>query len=136
MGIIDGHRVLRFIAERNGVHTNKALNGRAGCGHQQESQSDLARDEGSVHASSFHTARKAARAGLHDLADLGLRRLQRGEESEDNSAEDCQAHAEKQDRQVDVEVGFVGIGVVGKPGNDEPDRSIGDEHSQPCPDTR
>ena len=69
----DGHRVLRFIAERNGVHANKALNSRAGCGHQQECQSDLTRNEGSVHAPSFHTPSEAARAGLHDLADFRLR---------------------------------------------------------------
>ena len=108
------HHVLRFIAERNGVHANKALNSRAGRGHQQQSQSDLAGNERRVHAPAFHAAGEASRAGLHHLADLRLRRLQRGKEAEDDSAQDCQAHAEKQNRQVDVEVGFVGIGVIGQ----------------------
>jgi hypothetical protein len=108
--------VLRFIAERIGVHANRALNGRAGCGHQQQCQSDLAGNEGRVYAPSFYTAGEAARAGLHDLADFRLRRLQPGKLSEDNPAEDRQAHAEKQDGQVDVEAGFAGIGVVGSLG--------------------
>ena len=35
-----------------------------------------------------------------------------------------------------MEVGFVGIGVVGKPGDNEPDRTISDIHAHPRPDQR
>ena len=61
-GNYDRHHVPRFIAERHRVHANKSLNGRAGGGHQQQSQGDLARNQGGVQASAFHAARQPLRA--------------------------------------------------------------------------
>jgi hypothetical protein len=60
-GNYDRHHVLRFIAERRRVHANKALNGRAGGGHQQQSEGDLAGNQGGVQASAFHAARQPLR---------------------------------------------------------------------------
>ena len=47
----------------------------------------------------------------YDPADLRLRRLQGRKQAEDDSAQQCQAYAEKQDSEIDVEVGFIGVGV-------------------------
>jgi hypothetical protein len=45
---------------------------------------------------SAHATGDFSRTGLHDLADFRLGRFERGEETEDHSAKDRQAHAEKQ----------------------------------------
>ena len=88
-------------------------------------------DESGVEASAFHVAGQPACTGLHDLADLRPRRLQGGKEAEDDSDEQCQAYAEEQDAEIDVEVGFIGVGVVGEARNEEPDGLEGDNDAQP-----
>ena len=56
-----------------------------------------------------------------------------GKQPEDDSAHHRQNHAETQNRKVDVEVGFVGIGVLGQSRDEERDRPIGDKDPQARP---
>ncbi len=84
-----------------------------------------------VQAFAFHAARQPLRAGLHHLADLRPRRLQGGKEAEHDSGQQCQAHAEKQDREIDVEVRFIGIGVFRQARDDERNGPVGNKDAQP-----
>src|SRR3984885_1194160 len=124
------HHMVWLIPERDTKHANKALNSSSRSGHQQQSQSNLAGNERGVQAPALDTASEASRTSLHHLADLRVRRLQRGKQAEDDSAQYCQSHAEIENRKVDVEVRFVGIGVIGQPRDEEPDRPISDKDSQ------
>ena len=53
-----------------------------------------------------------------------------GKDSEEHTRTDCQAHAEKQHRHIDVEIGLVGKGIFGQPGHDESQRPVGQHHAQ------
>ena len=99
--------------------------------HEQQSEGDLSRNERGVQASAFHAAGQPLRPGLHDLADLRPRRLQGREEAEDDSAQQCQAYAEKQDTEIDVEVGFIGVRVVGQARDEEANGAVGNKDAQP-----
>jgi len=54
-----------------------------------------------------------------------------GKRPEHDSAQQCQAYAEKQDSEIDMEVGFVGIGVFWQARDDEPNGPVGNKDAQP-----
>src|ERR1700757_33293 len=109
----------RVIAERYAIHANECLNCSSGRRHEQQSERDLSRNQRRVQTSAFYATCQPPRAGLHHLADLRPGRLQSGKQAEDDSAQQRQAYAEEQDREVDVEVSFVWIGVVRQAWDDE-----------------
>ena len=126
----DRHHMFRLIPELHGVHVKECLNSSASRRHKQQSQRDLSRNEGGVEASALHAARQPACPGLHHLADLWPRRLQGRKETEDDSDQNCQAYTEKQDSKIDVEVGFIWVGVVRQARDDEPNALVGNKDAQ------
>ena len=137
MGMIDGHRVLRFIAERNVCSCEQSLNGRTGCGHQQQSERDLARDKRRCAGGCLSRCPSAAVCPacitwlISGRADCSA-----GKRPKTIPLSNARPTLKNRTAQIDVEVGFVGIGVLRKRGNNEPNRLIGNKDPQSRSGTR
>ena len=125
--------MLRIVSQRPPQHAGKSLDGGASRGQQQQGQSDLSRDQPGVYPSTSNAAGEFVGAGLNDVINLSPRRFQRRKYSKKHTRQHCQANAESQNREIYVEVGFVGEGIFGQPRHDEPQGTVGQQHAQSRP---
>jgi len=80
-GHVDGHDVVRIVAERRVHHAPKALDGCASAGKHEQRERDLGGDGGVVGGAHADASGDSASSGLHDSAQVGLGETQGGPES-------------------------------------------------------